>query len=122
MAVKSSLKFYQKGLELAESGQYEEAFGYLRKHLESCPSDGQAWNDAGTVLYCLGQVDEAIKYFKKAKGLCSESELGGVYWNLFEAYLDGGYPNFAAGLFDEMERFAIPVSYTHLTLPTTPYV
>lgn len=107
MAVKLSSEFYQKGLELAESGQYEEAFGCLRKHLESCPSDGQAWNDAGTVLYCLGRVAEAIKYFKKAKGLCSESELGGVYWNLFEAYLDGGYPELAAGLFAEMERFEI---------------
>lgn len=107
MAVKSSSGFYQKGLALAESGQYEKAFGYLRKHLESCPGDGLAWNDAGTVLYCLGQVDEAIKYFEKARGLCPESELGGVYWNMFETYLDGGYPDLAVELFDEMERFEI---------------
>ena len=69
MAVKLSSKNYQSGLKLAESGRYEEAFGYFRKHLESCPGDGQAWNDAGTVLYCLGQIDEAIKYFSKARGL-----------------------------------------------------
>jgi hypothetical protein len=107
MAVKLSSKNYQNGLKLAESGRHEEAFGYFRKHLESYPSDGQAWNDAGTVLYCLGQIDEAIKYFSKARGLCSESELAGVYWNLCEAYIDGGYPELATGLFDEMGRFEI---------------
>lgn len=107
MAVRSNSKDYQKGLMLAESARYEEAFDYFRRHIESCPRDGQAWNDAGTVLYCLGQIDEAIKYFDKARGLCTDTELAEVYWNLCEAYLDGGYPELAAGLFDELERFEI---------------
>jgi glycosyltransferase involved in cell wall biosynthesis len=107
MVMKPGFRNYQRGLELAESGRQEEAFECFAEHLKNNPGDGQAWNDAGAVLYCLRRVDEAIKYFEKARGFCSGPELGEVYWNMCEAYIERGNADLAAGLFDEMEQLGI---------------
>ena len=105
MATESNSESYERAVELAEAGQHEQALECINQHLNAYPNDGQAWNDAGAILYCLGRVNEAIEYFEKAKGLCVES--AEVYWNLAEAYLDGGFPGFAVNLFDGMERLEI---------------
>jgi len=105
MATESESGVYERAVELAEAGQHEQALVCINQHLKANPNDGQAWNDAGAILYCLGRVNEAIEYFEKAKGLCAES--AEIYWNLAEAYLDGGCPGFAAKLFDGMERLEI---------------
>jgi len=105
MATESESGSYERAVELAEAGQHEQALGRINQQLKANPNDGQAWNDAGAILYCLGRVNEAIEYFEKAKGLCPES--AEIYWNLAEAYLDGGFPGFAAKLFDGMERLDI---------------
>ena len=36
---------YQKGLKLAEAGQYQEALGYMQEYLRTTPDDPQALND-----------------------------------------------------------------------------
>jgi len=105
MATESNSGSYERAVELAEAGQHEQALEGINQHLKANPKDGQAWNDAGAILYCLGRVNEAIEYFEKAKGLCAES--AEIYWNLAEAYLDGGFPGFTAKLFDGMERLGI---------------
>ena len=61
--------YYQKGLELAEAGRHKEALESIQKYLLSAPNDGQAVNDAGAILHCLGRSEEAIDYFRKAKTL-----------------------------------------------------
>ena len=105
MATESKSSVYERAVELAEAGQHEQALHCIEQHLKANPNDGQAWNDAGAILYCLGRVDEAIEHFEKAKSLCGES--AEIYWNLAEAYLDGGCPGFAAKLFDGMEGLEI---------------
>lgn len=105
MATESKSGVYERAVELAEAGQHEQALRCIEQHLKANPNDGQAWNDAGAILYCLGRVDEAIEHFEKAKSLCGES--AEIYWNLAEAYLDGGCPGFAAKLFDGMEGLGI---------------
>jgi tetratricopeptide (TPR) repeat protein len=105
MATESKSAVYERGLELAEAGQHEQALECINQYLKTHLKDGQAWNDAGAILYCLGKVDEAIEYFERAKALCGES--AEIYWNLAEAYLDGGHPGFVVRLFDGMERLEI---------------
>ena len=105
MTMNSKSQIYEKGLELAEAGQHEQALKCIKEHLKVNPGDGQAWNDAGAIIYCLGEVDEAIENFEKARELCGDS--AEVLWNLCETYIDGGYPNMAVQLFDTMERMEI---------------
>ncbi|MHC5059882.1 MAG: glycosyltransferase [Planctomycetota bacterium] len=105
MATESESAVYKRGVELAEAGQHEQALECMNQHLKANPKDGDAHNDAGAILYCLGKVEEAIRHFEKARALCGES--AEICWNLAEAYLDGGYPVFAAQLFDGMEKMGI---------------
>jgi len=97
--------YYQKGLELAEAGRHKEALECLQMYLGSSPNDGQATNDAGAILHCLGRSDEAIEYFRKARTLISDS--AEVLWNLAEAYLAVGNAKHAVGLFDDMSHRGI---------------
>ena len=97
--------YYQKGLELAEAGRHKEALECLQLYLGNTPNDAQAINDAGAILHCLGAVDEAIEYFRKARMLLPDS--AEVVWNLVEAYLAVGNAKHAVGLFDDMARKGI---------------
>ena len=97
--------YYQKGLELAEAGRHKEALECLQMYLGSSPNDGQAINDAGAILHCLGRSDEAIEYFRKARTLISDS--AEVLWNLVEAYLAVGNAKHAVELFDDMSHRGI---------------
>lgn len=96
---------YQRGLELAEAGKYQEALVFIKQHLRAAPDDPQALNDAGAILHCLGRSDEAINHLVKARNL----SLGGaeIVWNLVEAYLADGRADEAVKLFDDMERMGI---------------
>ncbi len=60
LAMDGVANYYQKGLELAEAGRHKEAMEYIQKYLAHAPDDGQAVNDAGAILHCLGRSDEAI--------------------------------------------------------------
>ncbi len=96
---------YQKGLEWAGGGQYEQGWECLREHLRAAPQDVQALNDAGVILYHLGRTEEAIGLLTEARRLRADSpEITG---NLLEAYLGGGRAAEAIQLFDDMERAGI---------------
>jgi len=93
---------YQRGLELAEAGRYQEALACVQEYLRTTPDDAQGLNDAGAILHCLGRSDEAIEYFVKARGLQSDS--AEIIWNLVEAYLAVGRAAEATQLFAVMGR------------------
>jgi glycosyltransferase involved in cell wall biosynthesis len=97
--------YYQKGLELAEAGRHKEALEYIQKYLLGAPNDGQAINDAGAILHCLGRSEEAIDYFRNARALIPDS--AEVVWNLTEAYLATGKAKHVVGFFDEMAHKGI---------------
>jgi len=96
---------YQRGLELAEAGKYQESLTCIQEHLRIAPEDAQALNDAGAILHCLGRSAEAIGYFLKARSLRPNS--AEIVWNLVEAYLAAGRACEAMQLFDDMERMGI---------------
>jgi tetratricopeptide (TPR) repeat protein len=105
MTTQTGTSYYQRGLELAEAGKYQEGLNCLREHLRAAPHDAQALNDAGAILHCLGRTQDAIDSLTKARHLLGDS--GEVVWNLMEAYLAGGLATEAAGLLDDMERLNI---------------
>jgi Tfp pilus assembly protein PilF len=96
---------YEMGLELAESGRYQEALRYIQEHLRAAPEDADALNDAGAILHCLGRSEEAIGYLVKARKLKGDS--AEIVWNMVETYLAAGRPHEVTRLFDDMERMRI---------------
>jgi len=90
---------------LAQASRYQEALVCIQEHLCAAPDDGQALNDAGAILYCLGRADEAIDHFVKARSFQGDS--AEILWNLVEAYLGAGRVDEAVRLFDDMERLDI---------------
>ena len=105
MALRKVSSHYERGLKLAQASRYQEALVCIQEHLCMAPDDGQALNDAGAILYCLGRADEAIDHFVKAKSILGES--AEILWNLVEAYLGAGRVDEAIRLFDDMERLDI---------------
>ncbi|MHC4541526.1 MAG: glycosyltransferase [Planctomycetota bacterium] len=96
---------YERGLQLAEAGRYEDALACMRGHLRTSPQDAQILNDIGAILHCLGRSNEAIDHFIKARSLRKDSPE--IAWNLVEAYLAVGKANDAVSLFDDMERMSL---------------
>jgi hypothetical protein len=93
---------YERGLQLAEAGRYQEALICMQEHLHLAPGDARALNDTGAILHCLGRSSDAIDWLVKARNLQGNS--AEVMWNLVEVYLAAGRASEAAALFDEMER------------------
>ncbi|HUV65119.1 MAG TPA: glycosyltransferase [Sedimentisphaerales bacterium] len=96
---------YEKGLQLAGAGRYQDALACMREHLRTSPQDAQILNDIGAILHCLGRSDEAIDHFLRARSLRKDSPE--IVWNLVEAYLAVGKANEAASLFDDLERMNV---------------
>ncbi len=96
---------YERGLELAEAGKYQEALACMQEHLRTTGVNAQVLNDTGAILYCLGRSDEAIEHFVKA--LSHQEDSAEIVWNLVEAYLAVGKANEAMQLFDNMEQMGI---------------
>jgi glycosyltransferase involved in cell wall biosynthesis len=105
MTTQTESNHYQRGLELASAGRYQEGLNCIREHLRIVPHDAQALNDAGAILHCLGHTDEAIAHLAKAQSLKADS--AEIVWNLVEAYLAGGRAAEASSLFDSMEQMGI---------------
>ena len=96
---------YEKGLELAEAGEYQEALVCMEEHLRAAPNDAQVLNDTAAILHCLGRSDETINHLVKARSIQNDS--AEIVWNLVEAYLATGRASEAVLLFDDMERMGI---------------
>jgi glycosyltransferase involved in cell wall biosynthesis len=98
---------YQEALLLAERGQYEQALGMIHEYIRSHPDDGEALNDAGTILFCMQRGSQAIEYFEKARGLLHGNLAHQCLWNLSEAYIQEDQPAEAYKLFDVMAEAGI---------------
>ena len=96
---------YQTSLDLASEGNYLEALEHIQQHLRSNPDDGEAWNDAGAILYGTGKASEATQCLQRAKELIGES--GQLYLNLFHAHLAADQCQEAAGLFEKMSILSV---------------
>jgi len=96
---------YQKGLELAKAGRYQQAHDCIQEHLRTSPDDAEALNDIGAILHCLGRSDESIAHLIKARNLRDNS--AEIVWNLSESYLAAGRAAEAVQLFDDMEQMGI---------------
>jgi tetratricopeptide (TPR) repeat protein len=100
-------KEYIGAIELAESGHYEQALGQMQSYLKTHPTDGEALNDTGTILFCMNRGQEAIDYFLRARS-CSEGDIQTqVVYNLCEAYLAEGQPEKAVTLLEAMDSAQI---------------
>ncbi|MFC1794985.1 tetratricopeptide repeat protein, partial [Planctomycetota bacterium] len=100
-----NMNHYERGLQLAEAGRYQEALACMQDHLHTAPEDAQALNDAGAILHCLGRSNEAIDHFVKAQSLQNDS--AEIVWNLAEAYLATGRATETMQLFDKMEKMGV---------------
>jgi ADP-heptose:LPS heptosyltransferase/tetratricopeptide (TPR) repeat protein/SAM-dependent methyltransferase len=95
----------QRIQELVQVGDNEGALLCAQDYLAANPSDGQAMNDAGAILYALGRFDEAALYLEKARimtGSCPQT-----LWNLAELYIAMGKPEETSHLLDAMDRQGI---------------
>lgn len=100
-----NMSLYERGLQLAEAGRYQDALAYMQEHLRTATDDAEALNDTGAILHCLGRSNEAIDYFVKAQRLRKDS--AEIVWNLAEAYLATARANEAMQLFDKMEQMRV---------------
>jgi tetratricopeptide (TPR) repeat protein len=96
---------YERGLKLAEAGQYQEALASMQEYLLTAPANPEALNDTGAILHCVGRSNEAIELFLKALTLKKDS--AEIIWNLVEAYIAMGRAIDAAQLFDKMQQMSI---------------
>jgi tetratricopeptide (TPR) repeat protein len=96
---------YERGLELADAGKYQEALICMQEYLRIAGGNAQVLNDTGAILHCLGRSDEAIEHFIKAQKYQRDSTE--ILWNLAEAYLAVGKAKETMQLFDNMERVGI---------------
>ena len=96
---------YDEILDLAESGNTEEALVRIQEYLGSVPNDPEALNDTGAILFSLGHTEEAINHFLKANQLFPES--AEIVWNLMESYLAENMPQKAMELLDKMDSLGI---------------
>ncbi|HQZ43307.1 MAG TPA: hypothetical protein PK735_10500, partial [Flavobacteriales bacterium] len=55
-------------------GKYAEARTWLEKTLAAAPPDGVVVEHYGDILFELGEVDQALKQWKKAKTLGGATE------------------------------------------------
>lgn len=94
---------YLKAVELAEAGQYQPALRQIQEYLKTHPDDGEALNDAGTILFCMHRGKEAIEYFLRARTLTDGDIQSQVLHNLCEAYLAERQPEKTVGLLKDME-------------------
>lgn len=93
---------YADALKLAEAGQTQKALASIQNYLASAPDDPEALNDAGAILFSLGDIQKAIDLLEKARNLYPDA--AEILWNLVEAYLAAGKAEQAIQLFDDMQQ------------------
>lgn len=100
-----NVNYYERGLEFAQAGDYQQALDCMLKHLDTAGEDVQVLNDTGAILHCLGRSDEAINLLVKARSMQNDS--AEIVWNLVEAYLATGRAEEARRLFADMEKMNV---------------
>ena len=70
----SSLNDARKANEAYRSGDYETAARLYQQAIENDPADARLHFNLGTALARLGQAEESVRAFEKAKGLMGDPE------------------------------------------------
>ena len=76
---------YEAALQLADEGQYQQAYDSIALHLEQAPDDGEVLNDTGVILHCLNRSRESIAHLTRAREISGDAP--DIIWNLVEAHL-----------------------------------
>ncbi|MDD4454080.1 MAG: tetratricopeptide repeat protein [Candidatus Methanomethylophilaceae archaeon] len=66
MVLKNAVDWYNEGIDLHRSGNYEEAIQCYDRALEIDPKGADVWNNKGVAFKNLGHYDEAIKCYDRA--------------------------------------------------------
>ena len=61
----TKINCYNKGIDLAEQGKYDEAIKYFDGAIETNPRDAKVWYNKGAVLTLQGKYDEAIQAYDR---------------------------------------------------------
>jgi tetratricopeptide (TPR) repeat protein len=80
--------FFNKGVQLQESGKYKEAAREYEKVLKIDSKYAEAWSNLGYTLRKRGKFDRAVKAYKKAIKL--DPNLAEAHEYLGEAYAEMG--------------------------------
>ena len=137
----SSNTINNQGIIFLEMQKYQNALEKFNTAIQIEPSNYEAWSNKGLCLKYLNLHDEAIDCFNKAiqlkpnavsawlnkaASLKESKQYEDALICLNEAYKYGGNIDFILGnklhlqmLVCNWDRYQDPVSYTHLTLPTT---
>ena len=116
----------QKGIEAHKAGNVHEADQYYTAILKANPKHPDANHNMGVLAVGLGKVEAALPFFKTAL----EGNTGmAQYWlSYIDALIKLGLFKDAQAVLDQAKSNGAkgdgfdPVSYTHLTLPTSPHV
>ncbi len=81
----STADHFQRGNELSQNGQFEEAAAEYRKALDTEPENVDVLANLGVALYNLGQLDQAIEQYSKAIELAPND--ADIRSNLAAAYV-----------------------------------
>jgi len=76
---------YEEALQLADQGQYQQAYDAIALHLEQTPDNAEVLNDTGVILHCLNRSKESIAHLTRAREISGDTP--DIIWNLVEAYL-----------------------------------
>jgi len=98
----SNRRGYRQVAGLAETGRYGEALEAIQRHLLDSPRDGEAFNDAGTILHALGRFDEAAEHLKRAIALLEGPSAAEAERNLVEVYLACDKPGEVEALLEDL--------------------
>jgi len=96
---------YIRAQELAETGQAQQALDIVLGFLNDAPNDPEALNDAGAIVFSMGDTEKALGLLKKAKEIYPDSPE--ITWNLLETQLAAGDPERAVDLFEDMQQMGI---------------
>jgi Flp pilus assembly protein TadD len=62
----TAMDWHERGLELEDEGEFEEAMGAYRRALEIAPGFADAHLDLGRLLHEHGQIEEAERHYRQA--------------------------------------------------------
>lgn len=91
--------FYNRGKELYQAGEFQQALESFNKAIELKPDYFEAYTNCGVLLSGFGQFDKAIENFNKAIQL--KPDLAAAYANRGNAFSESGQPEAALASYDK---------------------